>query len=107
MAAASALRAFDEQALREFVERDERRKGLEREARQLAAENDLVKKDLLAALKDAGKTEISRGDFAASIKTSAGTVSWKEAFLRVAGADEADKLAKAAVPRESVEIRRR
>lgn len=106
MAAASArLKPFDEAALREWCERDAHRLDLEREARQLKAENDLVAKDLLEALKAAEKIKLVRGRFEAEIETKRGTVSWKEEFLRVAGAAAATKLVEAAPEKESVKIR--
>lgn len=105
MASQAALKPFTEEALREWVERDNRRRDLEREARQIKAENDLVAKDLLTALKAAGKSELSRGPYVAEIETSRGTVSWKEEFLRVAGSAAATELANAAPTKEAVKIR--
>ena len=104
-AAKRSLRAFTEDALREWLERDGRRKDLEREARQLAAENKLVADDLLAAMKEAGKNQLRRGPILATIDTSHGSVSWKDAFVRVAGAEAATELQAQAPTRESISIR--
>lgn len=106
MSSVVALKPFTEQALREWVERDERRRDLEREARQLAAENELIAKDLHAALKAAGKTDLQRGGFGAEIEVTRGTVPWRDEFLRVAGSAAAKELADAAPSKERVKIRR-
>ena len=100
------LKPFTEQALREWVERDERRKDLEREARQLDAENKLVAADLLAVLKAAGQAKITRGEFTAEQDKAKGSVSWKDAFIRAQGADAAIKLAAAAPEKDVVKIHR-
>lgn len=85
--AATLLRAFDAATLQEWYERDQRRKDLEREARQLAAENAVMAKDLQAALIAAGRTEIARGEYRAGLVDGRATVAWKEEFIRVAGAE--------------------
>jgi len=102
--ASTVLRSYDEEVLREWVENDRRRKDLEKEARQLKEQNDLVAKDLLAALQAAGKAEITRGAFRAQIIDGRAYPSWKEEFIRRNGADEAAKIAAAQVAPKKVEI---
>jgi len=106
MGSPAALKQFDEAALKEWVERDERRLELEREARQLDQENKLTAQDLLRALKEAGKTKVARGLFEAEIENKRSQVSWKDVFLRIVGAEAASKIAANAPMKESVKIRR-
>lgn len=98
------LKAFTEETFREWVERDERRKDLEREARQLKTENDLITDDLFQSLKAADKTTVVRGKYRGELTKRSGTVSWKQEFIRSAGAVKADALAKAAPPVEGASI---
>ena len=83
-------------AQREWFEKDQRRKELESEARQIDAECDIHHKDLLVAMEEAGRVEITRGPYRASVVDGSASVSWKAEFLRVAGGEAATELTKAA-----------
>lgn len=86
------LLSFTEKHFEDFVRRDERRKELESEARALGQQNKLVLDDLFKALKDNNKTEFVRGAYVGAIETKKGTVSWKDEFLKVAGAEVAAEI---------------
>jgi len=92
MASPALLKRFTEDDFRQWVERDEHRRDLEREARQLKAENDLVAQDLFAGLEANEKTELVRGEFVGFITERKDAVSWKNEFLRIEGAAAAAKL---------------
>ena len=95
----TTLRNIDAETLRAWHERDQRRKDLERQARQLKVENDQVAGEIKAALEEEDKSEVRRGDFRARLVPGRPTVPWKEEFIRALGADAAaEVLAAAPVP---------
>lgn len=99
------LRQYTEADFRAWLDRDARRKELQREARQLQAENDVVAEDLLALFRADGKSSCRRGNCVAEIEVKPGTVSWKDEFLRAVGSEAATAIAAAVPSRESVKIR--
>lgn len=86
------------ETLERWHELDSRRKELEREARQLVAERDLLSTDLQASLEAMGKDQCTRGAYRVSLVEGRAVVAWKDEFVRRLGAELAAKLAQEAVP---------
>ena len=100
----AGIRSITEQQLRDWVERDQRRADLERQARQLKKENDLILESIEQTLDAAGKAELVRGAFRAAFEAGRGSVSWKDEFVRRHGAEEAQALIDAAEPTRKLRI---
>jgi len=94
----SSIRDFTEEKLKGVFERDQRRRLIEREARQLQQENDLVLKDLDAVLQEKGYSSLMRGLYRAVYIEGRATVSWKDQFILHVGSGIAQQLIDEAVP---------
>jgi hypothetical protein len=97
VAATLTLRTLTPETLLLWHERDERRRALEREARQLKQANDQVEDAIEAALLREGKEACRRHGFKLELVNGRAVVSWKEEYLKVAG-PEAAAAAIAAAP---------
>lgn len=96
-----ALRKVTEELLQQWHERDQKRKKLASEARQLEAENALVAGEIEAAMLADEKNEFRRGEFRVSFVDGIRQVKWKDEFIKVAGSEAAVKAFEAApVPRK-------
>lgn len=81
------------QTLARYWELDERRRELEREARQLKQELELLENDIVAAVRASGKNQLRRGNYLAVLLDYRSQPRWKEEFIRVAGAEAAVHIA--------------
>lgn len=81
------------ETLSRYWDLDERRRQLEREARQLKQELDILEAEISAALRAAGKTQLRRGQYLAMLVDYRAAPRWKEEFIRLAGADKAVEIA--------------
>jgi hypothetical protein len=81
--------------IEEFLKREERRKGLQREAEALARENEPLKQKITryVELKGGSDKTIERSGYILALKTQNGQIVWKTEFIRVAGSEEAAKVA--------------
>jgi hypothetical protein len=78
---------------------------LESRARKLRARQAQIDTIAEAELTKSGKSSIKRcGGWLLTWITGRSTVAWREEFIRVAGADEADRLAAAATPKPKLQI---
>jgi len=90
----------------EFLDLEERRKTLEREARQLGKQSGEIADRLLAyARAHGGKGQsIVRSGYVLAVVIGRGSVPWKQEFVRVAGLDAAEALIAAAPPVEKLSV---
>jgi hypothetical protein len=84
----------------------EERLSLQRQARDKEREAEELEQKIWAWVdaKGGDARSCERSGFVLAIKTRAGSVQWKTEFIRVAGAEEAEKLTSAAPPREFLSI---
>lgn len=87
---------LDAELLERYWRLDQRRRELERQARQLKAEADLLGRDIEAFLEQSGRQQLRRGDYLARWVETRAPVAWKQEFIRIAGAEEAIRLSLAA-----------
>ncbi len=88
--------------IEEYLELEERRKGLNREAAQVAKQAEAIEQKLEEFVRATGGKEksVSRSGFVLAIKTAKGTVGWKAEYVKVKGNEAAEQLMAAAPPRE-------
>lgn len=94
--------------IEQFLDLDEQRKALNRQADSLKRQVDLLGEKITQHIVDEGGKAhrlVYRG-FLLAIDLAKGTVRWKDEFIRLAGSEEADKLAAAAPPREVLVVQR-
>lgn len=75
--------------LQRWLELDQERKDLERKARLLARDQELISLALDAALQAAGVDKAKRGDAEVHYVDGRINVSWKDEFLKLAGPEKA------------------
>lgn len=96
--------------IEKYLSLEERRKALQREARALEAEAEPLETLMLEFVRAKGgdARSVERSGFVLAIGTRAGTVRWKDEFVRECGNKKAEALIEAAPPREflSVEAKR-
>lgn len=92
--------------IEQYLELEEGRKRLEREARALGKQSGEIADKLLAfARAHGGKAQsILRSGYVLAVVTKPGTVEWKKEFVRQAGLDAAEALIAAAPTRESLSV---
>lgn len=86
-----------------YLELQEMRRKLNREADSLEREEKMLRSAMFEATQAAGGT-LTKGKHRLAIVEKNGTVSWKDAFIRVAGAEEALRLQEDAPKREALEV---
>lgn len=91
--------------IQRYLDLEAERLDLQRQARdkeRLAAE---LKTKMEAWVRDSGKgTRTHSAGFVLAIKTKAGTVSWADEFVRIAGEAEAQRLRAEAPPKEYLTV---
>ena len=88
----------------QYLELQAERKELNRKARLIESQMSSMMSDFRAAIdKNKGKP-LAKGNYVLSLQTKAGRVSWKDAYISVAGIKQAEKLTQAAEPVEYVQI---
>jgi len=90
----------------EFLSLEEERRRLNRLAADLEKKAKPIKEKILQFVRTTGgksRSVVSCGHVLAII-TRAGTVTWKDEFIRVAGEDEAEKLRSAVPPTEMLSV---
>lgn len=102
----TAIRNITEEQLARWFDLNARRATLEKEARTLKSEMDKISAEVMAALEAAGRTEMSRGNYAAEVRPGPAFVAWKEEFLKVAGAEAAAQVQKKAEPSQRFSVRK-
>lgn len=101
-----SLRSITPEMLARYVELEDMRKPLARQVALYDKEQELIEKQIKAALAAEGRTEVSRGDFAAELRDGPAYVAWKEHFLRVAGIEAAADVQKQASPSKRLTVRK-
>jgi seryl-tRNA synthetase len=94
--------------IEEYLRLDEERKSLNRQAKDLEKLQDVIEKKLDEFVRaNGGKTKsVSRSGFVLALLTRKTAPKWKEEFIRVAGPEEAERLAKQAPDREYLTVER-
>lgn len=89
-----------------YYELNEQRKNLERQAENIEREQKLIKAKIIAFIKDQGgkSLAVAKWGFRLAINLWAGTVKWKDEFIRVASAEEATQLSDAAPKQERLSV---
>jgi hypothetical protein len=89
----------------------DRYRELETEATELAGRAATLRREAKTILDEAeadliatGKTEAKRGGYLLRWKMGRASIAWKNEFVRVAGAEAADQLSKAAPEKKSLEV---
>lgn len=100
----NSLKIYTEDTLRGLFERDKERKKLERDARQLEAQNAPILKELEKALRAEGRSGLLRGIFRALFIDGRASVSWKDEFIKLQGAVAAQQLMDAALPKPKLTV---
>ena len=90
--------------LAERVKSHREASDLERRARSLRKRVEQIDAIASAELKASGKAAIRRAGYTLSWVDGRASVSWKDEFIRVAGPDEADRLAAEAKPGQRLQI---
>ena len=85
----------------------------QKELAELASQADVLKrrcKKIFEAadshLSDSGEDSVTKGKYTIDYSVGSGRVSWKDAYISVAGSDAATKLAKDAKPTKKIRIER-
>lgn len=97
-------RKITEEKLTRWYVLNKERLDLEREARQLDKERELLSTEFKAALEADGKASVSRGRFRVSLVDGRPSVAWKDELVRIAGADKAAELVAAAPVPKRVQV---
>lgn len=94
--------------IKEFLDLEDRRRALNRQAEDLEKQAKPLKEKLLEFVRiEGGKAKsVERSGFVLAIKMVKSSPSWKPEFIRVAGQEEADKLIAEAPPREQLSVER-
>lgn len=92
------------EALKRYRELRDKKSAIEREARTIGKELDQIAELCLAELTSAGKDSIRRHGFQLSLVEGRATVAWKDEFIRVAGAEEANLIQASATPTKRLEV---
>lgn len=92
--------------IQEYLELEEERKRLDRDARALAKKASAIAAKLLTFVKVHGGKERSvvRSGYRLAIDLAPGYPSWKQEFVRVAGLDEANRISAEQPKREVLSI---
>lgn len=101
-----SLRRITGQVLERWLELNERRERLTKEARQFDAEMKLIEEEVQAAMEAEEKGRIVRGQGVAELDEVANTVKWKEAYTRAHGAEAVAKLVLEAGKKKQLTIKR-
>lgn len=88
-----------------YLELDAKRLALNREAKALEREQDLIEPKIKDAIRTDGKKgALFKWGYNLLLTMVRGQVKWKDEFIRVAGAEEASKVAENPPDRESLVI---
>lgn len=90
--------------LREYMDLAERRKSLESEARTLKKREDALRALFRQVLESIGKTRITRLGYVLALVPGRVTLSWKDAYIDLAGADAAAQLQADASPSLTLQV---
>ncbi|MEL6897743.1 MAG: hypothetical protein AAFP90_16710 [Planctomycetota bacterium] len=90
--------------LQRYHELTEERKRLERQARSLKTESDIIMEEARTALKESGKQQIKRSGFVVHYVPGRATVRWKDAFIARCGSAAAEEVQAAASAPQAVAI---
>lgn len=92
--------------IQEYLDLEERRKALNREATDLGKRASAIAEKLEAYVTAKGGKERSvvRSGYRLSIKLANGFVPWKQEFIRVAGQEEANRLTRECPKREVLAV---
>jgi len=92
--------------IEEYLELEERRKGLNRESAQIAKQAEVIEQKLEAFVRANGGKEksLSRSGYVLAIKTCKGSPAWKVEFVKVAGIAASEQLIASAPTRESLTV---
>lgn len=92
--------------IKHFLELDDNRKTLNRLAASVERQGNLIKHDLFEHVRENGGAarEVIHGDHRLTIHTVDGLVSWKDEFIKVAGAAMAEDLLTKAEKRQTLMI---
>lgn len=83
-------------SLAHYVELDEERKGLEREARNIQKEIELIGDEFREELKRRKVNSVKEGSYQVQLVDGRASVSWKDEFIRIAGSERAIEIQDAA-----------
>lgn len=91
-----------------YLDLHERRKALQRQARDLDKQAELIEEKLMEYVAAEGGAErsVRSCGFVLAIQTARGSVSWKQEFIAVAGEKKAESLIAAAPPRDVLSVER-
>jgi hypothetical protein len=92
------------ETIAEYLSLTRERRELEQRARALKTRTDPIHAALTETLSAAGKGSIVRYGYRLTFVRGKASVAWKEEFVRVAGADEADRLLKEATPSRTLDV---
>lgn len=94
--------------IEEYLDLEERRQALERQARQLSKQAGELERKFMAHVKEHGgaKLFVTSCGFRLGIEFKRGSVSWKDHFTKLAGNDAAETLITSAPQRESLSVQR-
>ena len=100
--------AITKREIEEYFADEQRRKELSAQARTLGKKSELFESRLEALVKEEGgkKRRLNHVGFLIAMETAKGSVSWKNEFIRVAGAEEADRVAAEAPTKDVLVIER-
>lgn len=102
------MSAITKREIEEYLADEERRRELSAQARTLGKKSELFEARLEELIKQEGgkKRRLNHVGFLLALTTAKGSVSWKNEFIRVAGAEEADKVAAAAPAKDVLVVER-
>lgn len=92
--------------IEEYLALEEKRKAANRQADDIEKQAKVLKARIEAFIvaKGGSARTVERSGYVLSIKQKAGSVAWKEEFLRVAGQEEAARLSAAAPKRDYLSV---
>jgi hypothetical protein len=92
--------------IKHFLELDDNRKTLNRLAASVERQGNLIKRELWDHVQEHGgpTREVVHADYRLTIHTTNGLVSWKDEFIKIAGAAAAEDLLTKAEKRETLMI---
>lgn len=92
--------------IKHFLELDDNRKTLNRLAASVERQGNLIKSDLFAHVQEHGGSArmVEHADYRLTIHTEDGTVSWKDEYIKLAGAAAAEDLLTKAEKKEKLLI---
>ncbi|MGC4004663.1 MAG: hypothetical protein QM811_16715 [Pirellulales bacterium] len=92
--------------IQKYLGLDEQRKQLNRESAALKKQADAIEADIEKFIRANGGKELSvtRSGYRLAILTAAGSVAWKDEFVKLAGNERAEELRAAAPPREFLSV---